>query len=222
MGKTTPLRAEQAIYTSLPRDGKDGYHVVSRSRGVSEGDARALAGWSPSHDALILDAANRVSVNFHPLSEGRFALSRSCEGQVEYSGRGMQLYTHALIFEASQFERWPCRPLALYRDALALGYFRYRPDPDPVLGPVELGLCHRADDPDDRASYARGLYPGDLADLLQRLKAGGPVQLRFPGDRILLAECLLDLLPREVVSTLSFSTSLRTSSHRPYRLSMLG
>lgn len=214
--------AEQAIYTSLPRNGKAGYHVVSRSRGVSEGDARALANWSPSHGGLILDAANRVSVNYHPLPEGRCALSRSCEGPLEYSGRGgRQIYTHALIFEAQQIERSADRPMALYRDALALGHFRFRPDPDPALDPVELGRCHRADEPNDRAAHAQGLDPGDLSDALRRLIAGEPVQFRFPGDRALLAECLLGLLPGVVVPTLSFSTSLRTSSLRPYRLSLL-
>lgn len=213
---------EQAIYTSLPRDGRSGYHVVSRSRGVSEADARALANWSPSHGALILDASNRVSVNFHPLPEGRCALSRSCEGPLEYSGRGgRQLYTHALIFQDAQLERSAVSPLALYRDAHALGHFRFRADPAPVLEPAELGLCHRADAPNARADGGEGLDPDDLSDALHRLIAGGPVQLRFPGDRLLFAERLLGLLPREVIPTLSFSTSLRTSSLRPYRLSLL-
>src|SRR5208337_2441493 len=48
--------------------------------------------------SLLLDQYNRVSVNFHPLPSGRFALSRTCEGPPEYSGRGgRQLYTHIMI-----------------------------------------------------------------------------------------------------------------------------
>src|SRR5690348_12988097 len=128
------MRVEQAIYTSLSRDGRAGYHVVSRSPGVSEDEARALASWSPSHGALLLDDSNRLSVNFHPLPGGRHALSRSCEGRPEYSGRGgRQVYTHALILGPAQLEASGGGPLAIYRDALALGHLLYRPEPEPVL-----------------------------------------------------------------------------------------
>jgi hypothetical protein len=217
------MRVEHAIYTSLPRNGRDGYHVVSRSPGVGDGDARALASWSPSHGALAIDGANRVSVNVHPLSGGRLALSRSCEGRPEYSGRGgRQVYTHALIFDGHQLERLRCGPLALYREALALGHLLYRPDPDPTLEPVELGRCHRPADPERGIALLRGLGVGDLADVRRRLADGETVRFRFAGDRLRLMEGLLDLLPAEIAATLSFSTSLQVSSARPYRLTVLG
>ena len=37
------MRVEQAIYTSLPRDGRAGYHVVSRSPGLTDDEARAYS-----------------------------------------------------------------------------------------------------------------------------------------------------------------------------------
>ena len=43
------MLAEQAIFTSLARRGKSGYHLVARSPGVTESEASALATWSPSH-----------------------------------------------------------------------------------------------------------------------------------------------------------------------------
>jgi hypothetical protein len=217
------MRVEQAVYTSLPRGERSGYHVVSRSPGVSDSDARALASWSPSHGALLLDDANRVSVNFHPVSGSRYALSRSCEGRPEYSGRGgVQTYTHALIFDKSELERSHCGPVAVYGEALALGYLHYRPDPEPSLEPVELGTCHRAADPERGAALLRSLGLGDLADARRRLIAGESVQICYAGDRLILTECLLDLLPGEIGLTLSFSTSLQPSSTRPYRLITLG
>src|SRR6516162_7614458 len=128
MTPRTHTHVEQVIYTSLARDSKLGYHVVSRSRGVSEADARALASWAPSTGALIVDDTNRVSVNFPPLSGGRYVVSRTCEGLPEYSGRGArQLYTHALIFSAAQLENSFFQPMRLYRSALALGLMRYLP-----------------------------------------------------------------------------------------------
>ncbi len=217
------MRAEQAIYTSLARDGRAGYHLVGRSPGISEGEARALATWSPSHGALLVDGPNRASVNFHPLADGRFALSRSCEGRPEYSGRGgREVYTHALVIDRPDLDRAGGRPFSLYRDAMALGYLTYRPDPPTILGPVELGRCHRPADPERAAGLLRELGAGDLADVRRRLAAGESVRLRFGGDRLLLAECLLDLLPLGLVAELSFSTSLQTSSARPYRLSLIG
>jgi hypothetical protein len=217
------MRVEQAVYTSLPRSGRAGYHVVSRSPGVSDADARALASWSPSHGALLLDDANRASVNFHPLTGGRYALSRSCEGLPEYSGRGgRQVYTHALILEESQLERSRCGPLAVYRAALALGHLVYRPEPEPLLEPVELGDCHRSTDPQRGSALLRDLGLGDLAGERRRLIAGENVEIRYSGDRLVLTECLLDLLPEEISRALSFSTSLQSSSTRTFGLTTLG
>ena len=55
-GAEARVWAEQAIFTSLPRRGKAGYHLVARSPGVTDAEAKALATWSPSHGALIVDA----------------------------------------------------------------------------------------------------------------------------------------------------------------------
>ena len=215
------MRVDQAIYTSLPRAGKEGYHVVGRSPGVSEADAAALASWSPSHGALLVDDANRVSVNFHPLTDGRLALSRTCEGPPEYSGRGgKQIYTHAIIFEAALLEQANGSPMALYRDALALGTFRYRPEPKPVLEQIEVGRCHR--DPGRGFWKARACELGlpDLDGLGERLIAGERLELRHPADRLRFAECILGSLPRHVLPAITVSTSLRPSSTRSFHLAI--
>jgi hypothetical protein len=214
--------AEQAIYTSLARDGIAGYHVVARSPGVSGRDAAILAEWCPSHGALIVDGANRTSANFHPLPDGRFALSRTCEGLAEYSGRGgRQLYTHLLIFDPSALPRSGFQPVALYRDALALGHFRFRPHPAPRLDPAELAEVHPRR---EAAAWARLAAQRALPPLdpwIARLVNGQAIQLPFPRDRIALVECLLGLLPPDLVPEISFSTSLRPSAARPYRLILL-
>src|SRR5438132_13961479 len=123
----------------MMRRGKAGYHLVARSPGVTESEARSLTSWSPSHGGMIVDAANRASVNFHPLPSGRYALARTIEGTAEYSGRGgKQLYTHAVIIDAAKLQQVGYRPFAIYRDALALGHYRYQNAPQPVLKPVAL------------------------------------------------------------------------------------
>ncbi len=213
------LWVEQAIFTSLTRQGKAGYHVVARSPGVTESEASALATWSPSHGALVIDEANHASVNFFPLPGGRYALSRTCEGVTEYSGRGgRQLYTHALIFESAVVKRAAGHPIALYRDALALGRFHYQPEPPPTLKPVELSVIHRRFSESAWADRALELGLPPLETLRSHLESGQSVKFVHQGDRIALIECLLGILPPELILSVSFATSLQPSAVRPYRL----
>jgi GTPase-associated protein 1, N-terminal domain type 2 len=215
--------AEQAVFTSLIRRGRGGYHLVSRSKGVDGADAQALSRWGPSHGALIVDENNRVSVNFHPLPSGRFALSRTCAGPAEYSGRGgKQLYTHFLILEEAVVNAVAFNPFAIYRDAMAHGYFIYQFNPKETLEP--LPLCefyeHRA------AEFWMGcaveLGFSQPKPIVDRLAAGQTAQFVFRGDRAALAECLLGMLPAEVMGRTSFATSLVPSSVRPFVLTLLG
>lgn len=210
---------DQAIFTSLPRRGKAGYHLVARSPGVTDTEANALTTWSPSHGALIVDAANRNSVNFHPLLSGRFALSRTCEGPGEYSGRGgRQLYTHTLIVDEKTLKRAGNQPFSLFRDAMALGHLRYRSDPETTLQPVQLGSTYRMKEPADWSEDAVAFGLSSLDALLEKLTSGPAVTLAYAGDRALLAECLIGLLSSESRPQVSFATSLRPSMVRPFQL----
>jgi hypothetical protein len=215
--------AEQAVFTSLPRRGRGGYHLVSRSPGIGEADAQIIAAWSPSHGALIVDAANSTSVNFYPLPSGRFALSRTCQGPSEYSGRGgKQLYTHILVVEAATLAAAAQQPFALFRDAFALGYWIYQADPEPQLKPVRLSQSHQPSTPDFWSGRARELGFPSLESFRERLAAGQPVQLTYSGDRLALAECVVGSLDAELIPRLSFATSLVPSSVRPFVLSLVG
>jgi hypothetical protein len=218
-----PVFAEQAVFTSLTRRGKSGYHVVARSAGLSESEASTLATWSPSHGGLMVDGSNRASVNFYPLPSGRFVLSRTREGRTEYSGRGgKQLYTHALILDAAKLRQAGFQPLAVYRDALALGYFHYQDDPAPVLRPVELSSLYPRRNGDATApAFSRDLGMPAVDSIDARLDAGQPVVYPYAGDRLALAEFLIGRLPPDTVMRMSFSTSLHPSSVRPYRLTLV-
>lgn len=218
-----PLQADQAIFTSMGRGGNSGYHLVSRSPGVNEIEAGALAKWCPSQ-GLIRDGANAVSVNFHPLPTGRFALARTCQGPMEYSGRGgYQLYTHALILDNAALRAVDYRVFALYREAMALGLMIYHPNPEPVLKPAEFLEVHRILPPDawEARARSRGL---PLAAVRNELGSAQGKAMRFPyaGDRVALAECLMGSLDARTASSLSFSTSLQASNVRPFRLCLVG
>ncbi len=213
--------AEQAIFTSLTRRGKSGYHLVARSTGVTDIDAAAIATWSPSHGALIVDPANRTNVSFHPLPSGRFALSRTCQGPAEYSGRGgRQLYTHTLIIDQGVLGRVKNQPFTVLHDALALGHLHYRPEPEPQLRPVPMSLMPTAPASPGEAEQA-ALDRTRLASILERLAGGHRVEVPYAGDRALLAEYLIGLLPTETRPRISFATSLRPSMVRPFQLVLI-
>jgi hypothetical protein len=214
---------EQAIFTSLRRQARGGYHLVSRSKGVSEANAQSISTWSPTHGSLHIDEHNRVSVNFHPLPDGRFALSRACEGPPEYSGRGgRQLYTHILILEDQVLDAAGGQPFALYRNALALGYLFYQANPPERLEPLRLPVFHIERDEATWLAHSLKLGLPPLDPLLSRLLAGRPTRFSYSGNRALLAECLLGSLPADMVRRISFATSLEPSHVRPYILSLVG
>jgi hypothetical protein len=215
--------AEQAVFTSLFRRGRAGYQLVSRSSGVDESEAHALARWAPSHGALIVDANNRTSANFHRIPSGRFALSRTCAGPAEYSGRGgRQLYTHFLIVDEAALESAGFNPFSIFNDAMALGYLLYQLEPREDLESVRLSELHTRRDASYFADRARelGLLKPEL--VVDRILSGRPTRLAFAGDRTALAECLIGMLPSKAVADASFATSLLPSSVRPFALSMVG
>ncbi len=213
---------EQAIFTSMARRGRSGYHVVASSPGVSESEATSLMTWSPSHGALLVDALNRTSVNFHPLPSGRYALSRTCEGPSEYSGRGgRQLYTHALILDEDHLRQAGRHPISLYWAALALGILRHQADPDLILKPVKLPSVYSQGGVPGWQSRAREIGLPPLEPLRDKLACGLAITVPYLGNRIVLAEYLLGSLPSDLVSLVSFTTSLQPSAVRPYRLSLV-
>jgi hypothetical protein len=189
---------------------------------VLAADAQALARWAPSHGALIVDGRNRSSVNFHPLPSGRFALSRTCAGPSEYSGRGgHQLYTHLLIVDDAAMQAVGFQPFSIYRDAIAMGYLLYQSDPSEALEAVRLSQLHPPWNAAFWADRAVELGLPPLEPLQKQLQSGHPVRFAYSGERIALAECLIGLLSPEVVRGTSFSTSLVPSSDRPYVLALV-
>lgn len=213
---------EQAIFTSMARRGRSGYHVVASSPGVSESEATSLVTWSPSHGALLVDTSNRSSVNFHPLPSGRYALSRTCEGPPEYSGRGgRQLYTHALVLDEDHLRQAGRHPISLYWAALALGILRHQAEPDPILKPVKLPSVYSQGGVPGWQSRAREIGLPPLEPLRDQLTSGQAITVPYLGNRIVLAEYLLGILPSELISLVSFTTSLQPSAVRPYRLSLV-
>lgn len=213
---------EQAIFTSAETDRSAGYQVVAAGKALSRDDLGELAVWGPSHDALLSQAPGAASVNFHPLPSGAFCVSRTTAAGWEYSGRGARIYTQCLIVPPEVLRRFANNPFAVVRAATACGAIQVHDEIPDVLEPLEL---------------AGGTAPVDLA-LLARLAANpGPDWVAALVDAALtsvsvavagassaeqLIAGLINCLPPECRTEFSFTTGLKFSSRRPFRIVAIG
>ena len=209
---------EQAVFTSAETDRSAGYQVVADSPGLREADARELAVWGPSHDALLESTPGAVSFNFHRLSSGRFCVSRTTPSGWEYSGRGARVYTQCLIVPPETLRRFANNPFALLRAALAGGSLRLYDEIPKRLSPLRLAGRAAAVDSTLLARLCTNPGPQWLASLVQAALSsrtvgvvGGP-----PAEHVIAG--LINCLPPECRTEFSFSTGLKFSSRRPFRV----
>lgn len=213
------MEIEQAIFTSLANRHGAGYQLAAASPGVREVDARRLAVWGPSHDSLWDGRSGAASINFHPLPSGVFCISRTTATGTEFSGRGgANVYTHCLIVTAEVLARFGNNPFALLTAASAKGFVEAR-----QAVPERL-----------TASRLPGRSTGFESELLRRIAAEPgasqfasfltaalkqPRLALFAGVKSeLLIRGLFCCLPPACRIAFSFSTGLRYSPRRPFRL----
>ncbi len=210
---------EQAVFTSAETDRSAGYQVVAASPGISEADVRELAVWGPSHGALLESSPNAVSSNFHPLPSGCYCVSRTTPAGWEYSGRGgARVYTQCLIVRPETLDRFANNPFALVRAALAAGALRVHDEIPKRLRPLRLAGRTSVVDSALLARLCSNPGPDGLASLVQAALTsttvavvGGP-----PAEHLIAG--LVNCLPPECRPLFSFSTGLKYSSRRPFRV----
>lgn len=211
------VHIEQAIYTSAVTNRRTGYHLVVRSPGITEADAKELTTWGPSHDSLSDPRPDAVSINFHPLPSGAYCVSRTRALGLEPSGRGPRIYTHCLVASEAALARYSNNPFLLLESADAAGVLDLpteMPDTLPALqipgraAAVEQALLERlAADP---GPQWMGALTQAALDSVCLAITGGSAERLVAG--------LLSLLPTECRTEFSFSTGLRFSIQRPFRI----
>jgi hypothetical protein len=212
---------EQAVFSSAANVRAKGYQLISRSRGLSETDARELALWGPAHDSLLEHPTEPASTNFHRLESGAFAVSRTTCAGAEYSGRGALVYTQFLVVPPEVLARFANNPFALVLAAKASGLLQVWEQIPETLEPVRLSGRAPAADPSLLAQVACRPGPSAMATLLQAALSSDQLAVASGTGADVLFAGLLNLLPVECRIEFSFSTGLKFSPSRPFRLCAL-
>jgi hypothetical protein len=210
-------RIEQAIYTSAETDRGAEYQVVARSADVCDADARELAVWEPSRDAMLDAAPDAESFNFHPLPSGAYCVSRSTSAGWEQGG-GRRVHTHCLIVPTTVLARFANNPFSLIQAMTDRGLWRNSDEPCTQLDP--FSLPGGASPVNQELLQQLAVEPGAkrMAALIQR--ACGAICLALGGASrpSLLMAGLFNCLPPELRLEFSFTTGLRFSPWRPFRI----
>ncbi|NQU21669.1 MAG: hypothetical protein HQ567_10325 [Candidatus Nealsonbacteria bacterium] len=210
---------EQAIFTSAKTDRAFGYHLAAKSPGVVQADARKLTIWGPSHDSLLELEPDAVSVNFHPLPSGAYCVSQTTASGFEYSGRGgRRVYTQCLIVPPDVFARFGNNAFAIIRAADAAGILQTY---DLVPRQLDsLRLAGRATPVDQNliARLAANPGPAPVAALIGAAIEATCLAVTGPLSAADLIAGLINLLPPECRSEFSFSTGLKFSTRRQFRI----
>jgi len=196
----------------------DGYQLVAVSEGISPEQCDELSGWGPAHDSLVAPGSRLGSVNFHRLDGGAYCLSQSVPAGAEYSGRsGPRVYTTLLLATPEQMLQFANQPFRILDAAVAAGQMRIvRRLPD-TLPAVKLR---------GRASAALHCLLAPLCEDEERKRAialasaicRGNVLVRDEGSLRLTLDRVLNILPVESRLEVTFSTGLKLSPQRQFRV----
>lgn len=214
---------EQAIFTSAQTARCDGYQLVAHSPGLSPADQRQLAAWGPSHDSLVESGDEAASVSFLRLASGNYCVSHTTPAGHEYSARGgTKVYTQSLVIPPEGFARFGNHAFAVLSAAFAQGSLRSLETIPDRLEPICLA---------GRAAAVEAATVERLVADVGLPWLGAVIEAALTGDSLALFGAtakphllagLLYCLPPACRGEFSFSTGLKQSARRPYRIVCLG
>ncbi|QDT07177.1 hypothetical protein K227x_56020 [Rubripirellula lacrimiformis] len=211
------MNVDQAVFASSDRGTTKGYQLVSKSIGVDRAIGTALSHWAPTR--LPSENVNHWSINAFPVSDDRFAISRTVVGGPEYSGRGgREVVTLFLLLSNEQFAFYEWDAIAVARTAIAMGMLRL---PLQIEGdqlpqamipsrPIMNSMDLADGQPDEDVNESM------LDDVIAILNDSRRVALIGLNDPILTATRLVARLPIQARQNFSFTTGLPPSVHRPF------
>jgi len=139
-------------------------------------------------------------------------------GGPEYSNRGgLQLFTRSLVFQRDQMARFRSDAVSLARLLTSLGHLRFQADTPRRLAPVTLpDRISTAWMPDITSDADRV-----MVDRLLRFVDQASVAVIGANDPMAVLMAVLSRMPERGRLELSFTTGLKPSIYRPFRIQFL-
>jgi hypothetical protein len=178
--------------------------------------------WGPAHDSLLDEHSLEPSVNFHPLSADYYCLSLTRSAGAEYSGRaGARIYTQMFLLSPEALARFGNNPFLIRRAIQASGRELVLTEPPGRLR--SFRLVGRAGDSDsgDSEQVLEQVAPETLHRLARTVVEDPSVALATSAPLPALFAALFQRLTPEHRLQVSFTTGLRHSPRRPFRLFVL-
>jgi len=216
------VRLEQAIFTSVKSSRLDGYQLAATSTGVTEAVVHELTTWGPAHDSLWDTRRDARSINFHSLASGDYCLSCTTLAGAEYSGRGGgRVYTQMFLLPPDVLGRFAHDPFLVLRALAAAGRLVVHDEVPEKLPRVPL--LGRSEQPDS------SLVPQVLDeigakvfdDLVEAVANSPHVAILTSGHVERLFQAILHAFSPQDRLTISFTTGLKDSPRRPFKLFVL-
>jgi hypothetical protein len=211
-------RVEQAIFASLETDHGAGYQVVARSDGVCQADARELAFWGPTHNSMLAFGPEAESFNFHPLPSGAHSVSHTVSTGWNRSSGRQRVSTQCLIVPPEVLARFGNNPFALLHTASAAGAWQVDESPAPNLDPLWFADGTTPIDQTLLGQLAVDPGPENIAALVQAAREAALLAVSGTPSPVQLIAGLFSCLPPECRLEFSFSTGLKFSPRRPFRI----
>lgn len=218
---TTPIYAEQAIFTSVRSQTGAGYRIIAASGGLKPEERQEITQRSPSHASLSDDSPTAEALAVYSLRTGRYCVSWSRHAGVEHTARGgYRVHTHVAVLEKTAYRDFDYHPVRVHSAVLdALG-------PEPLLEPPAnldpLVL------PDPSASAGRWLSAVGIGcdrDLVLQVAAvlleGQPLVVVGAKDSIATLDAAIAVLPLAIRTDISISVGMRFSPARQTHLTLL-
>lgn len=212
------LAVQQAIFTAAKTDRSADYRIVAASPGIAEIDRRELAAWGPGQDSLLDMGPHAVSVNFFPLPSGSYCVSRTAPMDWATRGGSHRVYTHCLVASPEVLRHYANHPLMLFAAALPAGSQVTLDKISARLETLELPEAKTAGETGRLAQLASEIGSASLALLVQAALSNVCLAVRGPVDTVRLIGGLIDCLPVECRTSISFSTGLKFSTRQAFDL----
>ena len=216
------MRLEQAVFTSIKSPRLNGYQLAATSSGVTSEMARELTIWGPAHDSLWDTRRDGRSVNFHPLTTGDYCLSCTTLAGAEYSGRGGgRVDTQMFVVPRDVLARFAFDPFLVLRALAAAGRLVVHDQVPETLPSVPL--LGRSERPDaSLISQVLDEVGSKVFDELVNAVGNSPsVAVLTSGHVERLFQAILHAFTPDERLTLSFTTGLKDSPRRPFKLFVL-